>query len=134
MLLLGAAVLGTVLSTGRLDTTLTAKTGSRLEVRNFEGSVSVSTWERGEVRVQAEIDSRTRVKLQPLPGSLKVESEGERGTPGNVEFRITTPAWMALDVQGPFTDVDIDGSKGDIKVETVRGDVTVNGGGGYLEL
>ena len=135
MLLLGAAVLGTVLSAGRLDTTLTVKPGARLEVSNFEGSVAVSAWERDAVRVQAEFGSpRARAELQTSGGGIKVSSTGERGLPGSVDYRIMTPAWMALDIEGPFTDVDIDGSKSDIKVETVRGDVTVSGGSGNLEL
>jgi len=134
MLLLGVAVLGTVMASGRLDTTLTVKSGARLEVRNFAGSVSVSTWDKNAVRVQAEFESRTRIKLEPLSGSLKVASEGQRGTPGTVDFRLIAPSWMALDVEGPFTDVEIEGAKGDIKVETVRGDVTVSGGNGYTEL
>jgi len=134
MSMLAAAVVAAVTAAGHLDTTLTVKTGARLEVSNFSGGVSVSTWDKNAVRVAADFGGRTRVTLDPSPTTLRVNSEGQRGTAGVVDYQITMPSWMGIEVSGPFTDVDVVGSRGDVKVETVKGDVSVNGGNGVLEL
>jgi hypothetical protein len=119
---------------GHTDTTITVQKGARLEVSNFTGGVSVNTWDRDAVRIQADHHTRTHVVVENHDNRLQISSEGYRGTPGNVEYRITTPSWMALDITGPFSDVDIEGSRGDVKVETVKGDVSLQGGNGTLEL
>jgi DUF4097 and DUF4098 domain-containing protein YvlB len=134
MSLLAATVVTLLAMPGHTDTTLSVHTGARLEVSNFVGGVSVSSWDRNEVRIQADHSTRTRVELENRATGLKISSVGERGTPGDVEYHITAPSWMALDITGPVTDVDVDGSRGDVKVETVKGDVSVKGGNGFLEL
>ena len=134
MSLLAATVVTLLAMPGHTDTTLTVRTGARLEVSNFVGGVSVSSWDRSEVRVEADHSKRTRIVLENRPTGLKITSTADRGTPGDVEYHITAPAWMALDITGPFTDVDVDGSRGDVKVETIKGDVSVRGGNGFLEL
>ena len=130
-----AAAMVTVLATsGSTDTTLSVAQGARLEVSNYAGSVSVSTWTRDAVRVRADRDRRTRITLESEPTRLGIKSEGEYGPAGQVDFDITVPAWMPLNISGPFSDVDVTGTKSDVKVETVKGDVSVSGGSGYLDL
>jgi hypothetical protein len=134
MMILAATLLTLATAAGHTDTTVTVRSGTRLEVSNFMGEVSVSSWDRDAVHVLADHGDRTRIELEQVPGTLSVKSVGFRGVPGSVDLHIVAPSWMRLDISGPFTDVNVDGFKGNVKVETVRGDVNLNGGGGYVEL
>jgi hypothetical protein len=123
------------LSLGNLsDTTLAVRSGGRLEVSNFSGSVSVDTWSRDAVRVRVRCDGGMETEVTSESGGLHLESTERRNPPGRVEYRITAPTWMPIEVSGPMNDVEIDGSKASVNVETVNGDVTLRGGSGDIEL
>ena len=130
------AVLATFLLGDHADTTLTVRSGGRLEISNFSGTVSVSSWSRDAVRVQVRCPGSggTGVEVRPESGGLQINSNERRGPPGRVEFNITAPVWIPIDVSGPMNDVQIDGSKASVKVETVGGGVTLRGGSGDVEL
>jgi DUF4097 and DUF4098 domain-containing protein YvlB len=129
------AVLATTLSLGnRADTTLAVRSGGRLEVSNFSGAVSVNSWSRDAVRVRVRCEGNTEIEVTPESGGLQINSTERRGPPGRVEYDITAPTWMPIEVSGPMNDVEIDGSKSNVKVETVNGDVTLRGGNGDVEL
>jgi DUF4097 and DUF4098 domain-containing protein YvlB len=134
MLMLAAALLTALAGTGHTDTTLTVKTGDRLEISNFSGDVTVTGWDRGDVRIEADHSVRTQVGLDRRPGVLRLSSIGYRSPAGVVDYQIHVPTWMGLDISGPFTDVTVEGARGDLKVETVKGDVNVDGGEGSVEL
>jgi len=128
------AVLASVTLGNRADTTLTVHSGGRLEVSNFAGSVAVSAWGRDAVRIRVRSGAGTEVEVSPSLGGLEVSSSDRRGPPERVEYDITAPTWMPIDVSGPMNDVEIDGSKASVKVETVNGSVTLRGGNGNIEL
>jgi DUF4097 and DUF4098 domain-containing protein YvlB len=129
------AVLATTLSLGNhADTTLAVHSGGRLEVSNFSGAVSVNSWSRDAVRVHVRCEGNTEVDVTPESGGLQINSTERRGPPGRVEYDITAPTWMPIEVSGPMNDVEIDGTKSSVKVETVNGDVTLRGGSGDVEL
>lgn len=129
------AVLATSLALGnRADTTVAVRSGGRLEVSNFSGSVSVSAWSRDAVRVRVHCEGNTVVEVDPESGGLQISSSDRRGPPGRIDYDITAPTWMPIEVNGPMNDVEIDGSKAGVTVETVNGDVTLRGGSGDIEL
>lgn len=129
------AVLATSLTLGnRADTTVAVQSGGRLEVSNFSGAVSVNSWSRDAVRVRVHCEGNTVVEVSPESGGLQISSSARRGPPGRIEYDITAPAWMPIEVNGPMNDVEIDGSKAGVTVETVNGDVTLRGGSGDIEL
>lgn len=134
MITLAAALLTALAGTGHTDTTITVRTGDRLEVSNFSGDVTVTGWDKSAVRVEADHGARTQVGLDRRPGVLRLSSIGYRGPAGEVGYEIHVPTWMGVDISGPFTDVTIEGMRGDLKVETVKGDVNVDGGDGSVEL
>ena len=134
MLSLAVTLLTTLSGPGHTDTTLAVQSGSRLEISNFQGQVRVSTWSKNAVRVEADHGRRTQVVFVYEGHNLKIDTSNERGIPSSVDFQISVPAWMALDISGTMTDVDIDGSEGPVKVETVTGDIAVRGGRDYVEL
>ncbi|MBI1799094.1 MAG: DUF4097 family beta strand repeat protein [Candidatus Eisenbacteria bacterium] len=134
MMFLAATVLAVFAVAGHTDTTIAVRTGTRLEVSNFNGEISVSAWDRNAVRVEADHGPRTRIALESSASGLRISASGYRGVPGSVEYHISAPAWMPLDISAPFSDVSVDGARGEVKVETVKGDVRVRGGVGFVEL
>ena len=118
----------------QIDTTVTAQQGQRLVVDSYGGEIAVKTWGRSAVRVEAEPPSRTSVEVSSSGGVVSVRSSGRRGPPASVDYTITVPAWMGLDLSGVYTDVKVDGVRAPITVETVQGEVDVAGGEGTVSL
>jgi hypothetical protein len=116
------------------DTTVAVRPGTRLEVHNMGGEIVVRTWDRNEVRIQAEHSTRDRVEVGYGGVVLKVSASGWRGAPHAVDYTFTVPVAMDLSLGGVYTDVSVEGSTGRIAVETVQGDVTVRGGRSLVTL
>lgn len=125
-LALAVAVMAT--SATRTDTTVSVKAGTRLELRNFGGSIAVSTWTRDAVRVVAEHSSRVRIRIENSGPRLGIEAGHSRGFPTTVDYQLTVPRAMALDLSGMSTDVSVENSEGEVKIESVQGQVSVSGG------
>ena len=122
-----------VLAATQTDTTLAVKPGTRLELNQFSGSIDVQTWAKNSVRVVAEHGSRVEIEIQNSDNSFQIEAQHYRGIPTSVEYRLTVPKWMALELSGVNTDVSVQNSGGEVHIETVQGDVTVSGGTKVVE-
>jgi hypothetical protein len=118
----------------QIDTTVTAQQGQRLVVDSYGGEIAVKTWGRNAVRVEADPPSRTAVEVSSSSAAVSIRSEGRRGPPASIDYTITVPAWMGLDLSGVYTDVTVEGVRGPITVETVQGEVDVAGGEGTVSL
>ena len=118
----------------QIDTIVAARAGQRLVVDSYGGEIDVKTWGRNAVRVEADPSSHTSVEITSSSGAVSVRSEGRRGPPTAVDFTITVPAWMGLDLSGVYTDVKVTGVRAPITVETVQGEVDVSGGAGTVSL
>jgi DUF4097 and DUF4098 domain-containing protein YvlB len=116
------------------DTTFAVAQGTRLKVENQGGDISVKGWDRNQVRVQASHSRRTRVDIRLSGAVLSLEAEAERGPANMVDYEITIPAWMALDLEGMYAMVTIEGTRAPISVETLEGDITVKGGAELVKL
>jgi len=115
------------------DTTFAVREGQRLEVSNFSGSITVTTWNENKVRVQS---SSSSDPFEVDVGSITVDvnSRGGRyGGPGDAELTLQVPAWMALDLSGNEVDITIRGSRGPVSASTVQGRVSIEGGEGNVE-
>lgn len=118
----------------QIDSTVPVERGLRLEVSSYAGDITVKTWNRNTVRVQAEPGGRTTVEIDRSATSVMVRTQGRRGPPSLVDLQITAPSWMALDLSGVNTDISVAGARGPISVETVQGEVVVEGGQGLVSL
>ncbi|HEX9166921.1 MAG TPA: DUF4097 family beta strand repeat-containing protein [Gemmatimonadales bacterium] len=119
------------------DTTVAVPAGTRLSLQSMQGDVVVRTWDRNQVRIQATHSSRTRIEARVSESVLRLEADGKSGMGqwgGVVDYELTVPAAMAVELQGMGGDVRVEGTRGDISVNTIEGDVTVQGGGGTLTL
>jgi len=121
------------LAGAQTDTTVTIRSGGRLELDSFDGTVEITTWSRNAVRVEPVGEDRSEVEVTSDGSVVRVRSSGRDG-PGSVDYRITVPAAIEISVMGHSGDVRIEGTTGKITVETVEGDITVRGGGGFVSL
>lgn len=112
------------------DETVTVQRGTRLLIDSFAGDVVVRAWDRDALRVQAHHASRTRVNIKSVPTGLRISASSSRGPEGSVDYEITVPAWMPINVDGHFNFVTIEGTQSEVDVETHRGDIIVKGGNG----
>lgn len=110
------------------DTTFSVQPGARLEVNNMGGEIAVRAWDRNEVRIQAEHSSRTRVDVRNTGSVVTVRAGSGYGPANIVDYRITVPASMALDLSGMHTDIDVQGTQAEVKAQTVQGEVSIRGG------
>ena len=116
------------------DTTVVVRRGTRLDLHNFGGGIAIATWAKDAVRVQAEHSRRDWIDVRRVDEVLHVQSMSRLGPAQNVEFRVTLPAWMPIELTGIYNDVTADGNEGGISVETVRGDIAVRRAAGAIAL
>ena len=116
------------------DTTVPVKQGARLEVNNFGGEIAIKTWSRNAVRISASHSSRDHVDVSVSDVVVSVRSTGRHGTPQVVDYEITVPVWMSLNLSGTYADITVAGTQGEITAETVQGEVKVTGGSGLVSL
>ena len=129
-----ALVLSTTTGAGHTDTTFAVKPGTRLEVSNFAGAIAVKTWPKNAIRIEASHSPRVFVEIDDTPTRVSVRGRSTRGVPTQVDYDLTVPSWIGLDLSGVATDIEVSGLKGEIKAETVRGDINVKGGLNYISL
>ena len=118
----------------QIDTTVTAERGQRLLVNAYGGDVTVRSWNRNAVRVEAATSPRTRVEVSSTSTAVSVRTQGRHGPPTEIDLRISVPVWMSLSLSGVQTDATIAGTRAPISVETVEGEVKVTGGDGLISL
>lgn len=133
MLLTLAAAL-TLATTQQIDTIVTAERGQRLQVNAYGGNVTVQSWNRNAVRVQATTSASNRVEVTSSATAVSVRTQGRHGPPTEIGLRISVPVWMALSLSGVHTNATITGTRAPISVETVEGEVKVTGGDGLISL
>src|SRR5438034_146098 len=116
------------------DPTVRVRAGARLEISNFGGEMDAKTWGRNAVRVMAEHSSRDRIRVDASDQVVRVKTEAGRRGPSQIDYAVTVPAWMALNLSGVYTDIKVDGAQNEITAETVQGEITVLGGAGNVSL
>lgn len=117
-----------------VDTTVTVTKGARLDLNNFGGDITVKVWDKSAVRISADNSDRERVDIDVDQQVVTIRTSSLYGAPHMVSFDLTVPAWMALDLEGTYTDITATGIAGDITATTVQGDVDVTGGSGHISL
>ena len=131
-----AAVLGATLPAQgfQTDTTFAVPQGTRLHVETQGGDITVKAWDRNQVRVQAGHSRRARINIRMSGAVLTLESDSDRGPSHMVDYEITVPAWMALNLEGMYTTIEVTGVRGQVTAETMEGNITVKGGAESVKL
>lgn len=118
----------------RTDQTVAVSKGMRLAAQSFAGSFTVRTWEKDAVRVEAVHSERERISIRPTEAVLRVGVSSDRGPSRTVDFTLTVPAWMPMNLNGTYVDIDLEGMQSEVSAETVGGDVRLRGGSGVVSL
>jgi hypothetical protein len=116
------------------DTTVTVQRGQRLEISAQTGEITVRTWTRNAVRIQATGEHLARLGIDQSSSIISVRGVSARGFPPKVTFELTVPTWMGVRLSGVNTTMHVAGTDAAITVETVNGDVDVIGGNGVVSL
>lgn len=132
-MLLFLAVLAAATSPQGTDTTISVRRDTRLELSSAEGGITVQTWSRSAIRVEADHDEDTHVEVDQGGRTVRLRARARYG-PSEVSWRLTVPAEMALDLSTQSGDVSVSGTRGEIAVSTVEGNVVVQGGAGFVSL
>jgi len=115
------------------DTVISVQPGMRLDIESFAGDVVIGTWPRSEMRIVADHSTRTEIAIRQSGSIIRLRAESWRG-PASVDYEITIPAAMDVEVSGTFTSARIAGVEGEIRVQTTQGDIAVRGGRGVVSL
>lgn len=108
--------------------------GTRLVLSNNAGEVVVRSWDRDVVKIEASHGPRDRVDIQTAEQTLRVRSRTERGPGGLVDYQVTVPGWMPVNLSGSYLEAAIEGTSAEVTVETVHGGVRVVGGSGTVAV
>jgi DUF4097 and DUF4098 domain-containing protein YvlB len=116
----------------RTDQTVDAPKGTRLVLNNNAGEVVVRTWDRDQVRVQATHSDRDKIDVQTAEMTLRIRARAARGPSSLVDYQITVPRWMPVNLAGTYLEATIEGTTAEVSVETTHGNVRVVGGSGNI--
>ena len=116
------------------DTTFAVNGSDKLELHNMEGEIRVTGWDRNQVRVTADIDDEDGyLSLSRSGSTIKVRTKWKYG-PSSVDFAISVPKSMALNLHGVSADMYLDDVRGEVIVETIEGEINVRGGSGIINV
>jgi hypothetical protein len=119
----------------RTDQTLDVPKGTRLLLNNQAGEVRVRTWDRDQVRVQASHSPREQIDARVEEQALRIRAravQGARSSRGLIDYVLTVPRWMPVNLSGSYLEADVEGTTAEINVETVGGNIRVVGGSGTV--
>src|SRR5688572_19171527 len=119
------------------DKTVDVTKGTRLVLSNQAGEVVVRSWDQDRVRIQASHGARETISAETTDNTLRIRTtraSGSRGPGGLVDYQITVPRWMPVNLTGTYLDATIEGTQAEVTVETVHGNAKVTGGNGAVSL
>jgi DUF4097 and DUF4098 domain-containing protein YvlB len=117
-----------------MDTTFDVNPNSALRLRNHAGEVIIRSWDRNQVRVEASYSSDDRVKIFASSSAVEVKSETRHGHPDVVDYEVTIPRSMSVDLWGLETDISVDGVQNGVRAETMSGDIEIRDAAGTLSI
>ena len=129
--ILTGALLATALPQST-DTTFAVDPGLRLELRNSSGYIVVRTWDRNEVRVRADNIFRGGFVIEQTSSALRLGANSWDGDDDDIDYVLTVPATMDLELRASDGDITVDGSRGEVNVRTSDGDIIIRGGSGRV--
>lgn len=134
---MNGVVIGALMALGMVqqtDTVFPVESATRLEVESPGGSIVINAWDRDEIRVQADHSHRTHVDIRRRGDRILLEGEADRGPASIVDFTISVPRAMSVELDGMYTDMTVTGVNGEVSAETLQGDVSITGGTGSVKV
>lgn len=125
------ALLAAALPQG-MDTTFAVDPNARLELHNSSGYIVVRTWDRNEVRVRADNFFSGGFVIERTSSTLRIGARRWDDDDDDIDYLLTVPASMDLDLRASDGDVTVDGAMGEVTVRVSDGDVIIRGGSGRV--
>lgn len=105
----------------------------RLELKNISGTITVETWDRDEIRVTADMETR-KASFNPrqtdsgLVIDIADDNRG-RGDVGDMNFKIQLPARSSVDLETRSGQITVSNIQGDLVRAHIwtSGDITLTG-------
>ncbi len=138
-----------------LDETYSFQPGDTLALSNTNGGVTIGTWDRAQVRVEAvkkvrhkdddraqEVMDKLLIEIEESAGRIDIETRypkfGDSWFSGwnvsaNVEYKITVPEHADLDVSTVNGKVAVVGVTGRLDVRTTNGGIRLDNAGGSVQ-
>ncbi|MGE0439438.1 MAG: DUF4097 domain-containing protein [Gemmatimonadales bacterium] len=127
--LLFLAAIGGVGDQRGTDTTIAVRQGSRLRLQQQGGDITIRAWDQDRMRIQAEHSSRTEIEVDNRGSVIQLRGRrGSLGLGGVVDYELTVPTWMAVELGGLESDIVVEGTRAPIKVSTIDGEIRIRGG------
>ena len=118
----------------QMDRTVDVQPGTRLQLDNHFGDVTIRTWNRSAVRVQGSHPSGTTVDVQSGGSLLQIDADRPGSHSNPITYSLTIPADMPIEVEVIQGDVDVAGTRAGMDIQSVHGSITVVGGADVLAL
>lgn len=117
----------------------------RVVIDNHEGAITVTTWDRAEVKYEARIDGPAdgptvvRVSESDRAFTIRTDHDDGSGWNGNrdvrpVHYTLTVPATASLLIDDHESTIDVRGLQAALEIDTHEGDVTVADHVGDVEI
>jgi hypothetical protein len=94
-MLLVLAVLAVPFTQQGTDTTFAVRGATRLELSSADGGITVQTWSRSAIRVEAAHNEDSRIEVDQAGRTVSLRARARYG-PAEVNWKLTVPADMAL--------------------------------------
>jgi hypothetical protein len=120
-----------------LEETRALEPDGRFELENVNGRITLATWSREEVRIEAERAATGEDALERI--QIEIDGEGDLvhvktrfrkregwlfgGTPGKVDYEVTVPRGARVRLKTVNGPVDVEGLSGDLEAESVNGEL-----------
>jgi DUF4097 and DUF4098 domain-containing protein YvlB len=115
-----------------VDTLLSVGSNATVEVENMVGDITISTWDRNEVRVQA--TGTAEVHVDREDSEVSVEAELVPGHGRATDFTLTIPKDADIEVHTIEGRISVEGTTGRIDAHSVKGLVRVRGGRNTIDV
>lgn len=129
-LAVGAALLTSL----QQDTTVAVAPGTRLQLSSQSGEIVVRTWNRNAIQVSADLSNDERLAVEISGGVAEIRQKSRHGYDETVDYRLTVPTWMELELSTVEGDITVEGTQAKVNLTSVEGNVTVRGGKEFIAV
>lgn len=133
-MILAFAVGAVLLTSPQQDTTVAVSPGTRLQLSAQSGQIVVRTWNRNAIQVSTGLSDDERLVVDVSGGVAEIRQRSRHGYDESVDYRLTVPTWMELELSSVEGDITVEGTQAKLNLTTVEGNVTVRGGREFVSV
>jgi len=130
-------VAGTAQADRPVDETVKADKKGVVSISNVAGSVTVTGWDKAEVKVTGTVDDEVlAVEVDSRDGEVEIEVKLPRRSHhgGDADLIVQVPKGSSLEIETVSADIEVSGVGGSLDLESVSGQVDVEGGNAEAEV